>query len=57
MTNKTDRPTIIFTDAGAPVSSSPSMGGGGGGRSGEIILKNSNDSQTMKKIHTLILES
>ena len=56
MTNKTDRPTIIFTDAGAPVSSSPSMGGGGG-RSGDIILKNSNDSQTMKKIHTLILES
>ena len=56
MTNKTDRPTIIFTDAGAPVSSSPSMGGGGG-RSGDIVLKNSNDSQTMKKIHTLILES
>lgn len=56
MTNKTDRPTIIFTDAGAPVSSSPSMGGGGG-RSDDIVLKNSNDSQTMKKIHTLILES
>ena len=56
MTNKSDRPTIIFSDVGAPVSSSPSMGGGGG-NSGDIFLNNSNDSQTMKKIHTLILET
>ena len=56
MTNKSDRPTIIFSDVGVPVSSSPSMGGGGG-NSGDIFLNNSNDSQTMKKIHTLILET
>ena len=56
MTNKSDRPTIIFSDVGVPVSSSPSMGGGGG-NSGDIVLNNSNDSQTMKKIHTLILET
>ena len=56
MTNKSDRPTIIFSDVGVPVSSSPSMGGGGG-NSGDILLNNSNDSQTMKKIHTLILET
>ena len=56
MTNKSDRPTIIFSDVGVPVSSSPSMGGGGG-NSGDIFLNNTNDSQTMKKIHTLILET
>ena len=57
MTNKTDRPTIIFSDVGVPSSSgSPSMGGGGG-RSGDLILKKSNDSDTMKKIQTLILET
>ena len=57
MTNKTDRPTIIFSDVGVPSSSgSPSIGGSGG-RSGDLILKTSNDSDTMKKIQTLILES
>ena len=57
MTNKSDRPTIIFSDVGVPSSSgSPSMGGGGG-RSGDLILKKSNDSDTMKKIQTLILET
>ena len=57
MTNKTDRPTIIFSDVGVPSSSgSPSIVGGGG-RSGDLILKTSNDSATMKKIQTLILES
>ena len=56
MTNKSDRPTIIFSDVGVPSSSgSPSIGGGG--RSGDIVLKTSNDSDTMKKIQTLILES
>ena len=57
MTNKTDRPTIIFSDVGVPSSSgSPSIGGGGG-RSGDLVLKKSNDSDTMKKIQTLILET
>ena len=57
MTNKSDRPTIIFSDVGVPSSSgSPSIGGGGG-RSGDIVLKVSNDSDTMKKIQTLILET
>ena len=57
MTNKSDRPTIIFSDVGVPSSSgSPSIGGGGG-RSGDIVLKASNDSDTMKKIQTLILET
>ena len=56
MTNKSDRPTIIFSDVGVPSSSgSPSIGGGG--RSGDIVLKTSNDSDTMKKIQTLILET
>ena len=56
MTNKSDRPTIIFTDVGVPVSSSPSINAGGG-RSGDLVLKPSNDSVTMKKIQTLILET
>ena len=57
MTNKTDRPTIIFSNVGTPSSSgSPSMGGGGG-TSGNLILKPSNDTETMKKIQTLILET
>ena len=56
MTNKTDRPTIIFSDVGARSSSSPSINAGGG-RSGDLVLKSSNDSKTMKKIQTLILET
>ena len=56
MTNKSDRPTIIFTDVGVPVSSTPSINAGGG-RSGDLVLKPSNDSVTMKKIQTLILET
>ena len=56
MTNKTDRPTIIFSDVGSSSSSSPTMSGGGS-RSGDIVLKTSNDTDTMKKIQTLILET
>ena len=56
MTNKTDRPTIIFSDVGARSSSSPSINAGGG-LSGDLVLKSSNDSKTMKKIQTLILET
>ena len=56
MTNKTDRPTIIFSDIGSSSSSSPSMSGGGS-RSGDIVLKTSNDTDTIKKIQTLILET
>ena len=56
MTNKTDRPTIIFSDVGARSSSSPSINAGGG-LSGDFVLKSSNDSKTMKKIQTLILET
>ena len=57
MTNKTDRPTIIFSNVGARSSSgSPSINAGGG-RSGDLVLKASNDSVTMKKIQTLILET
>ena len=55
MTNKTDRPTIIFSDVGSSSSGSPSIGGGS--RSGDLILKKSNDNDTMKKIQTLILET
>ena len=57
MTNKTDRPTIIFSDVGVPSSSSSPSIGGSGGRSGDLVLKPSNDSVTMKKIQTLILET
>ena len=56
MTNKTDRPTIIFSDVGARSSSSPSINAGGG-LSSDLVLKSSNDSKTMKKIQTLILET
>ena len=55
MTNKSDRPTIIFSDVGSSSSGSPSIGGRS--RSGDLILKKSNDNDTMKKIQTLILET
>ena len=54
MTNKTDRPTIIFSGAGSSSSGSSTMSGGGGG-SGIQDFKKSD--HTMNKIHTLILET
>ena len=54
MTNKTDRPTIIFSGAGSSSSGSSTMSGGGGGGGIQDFKKSDN---TMNKIHTLILET
>ena len=54
MTNKTDRPTIIFSDKGSSSSGSSTMSGGGGGGGIQDFKKSDN---TMNKIHTLILET
>ena len=54
MTNKTDRPTIIFSDVGSSSSGSSTMSSSGGSTDIQDFKKSDN---TMNKIQTLILET
>tara|TARA_B100000941_G_scaffold33977_1_gene20304 strand:- start:3634 stop:5262 length:1629 start_codon:yes stop_codon:yes gene_type:complete len=54
MTNKTDRPTIIFSGAGSSSSGSSTMSSSGGSTDIQDFKKSDN---TMNKIQTLILET
>ena len=54
MTNKTDRPTIIFSVAGSSSSGSSTMSSSGGSTDIQDFKKSDN---TMNKIQTLILET
>ena len=54
MTNKTDRPTIIFSDVGSSSSGSSTMTSSGGSTDIQDFKKTDN---TMNKIQTLILET
>ena len=54
MTNKSDRPTIIFSDVGSSSSGSSTMSSSGGSTDIQDFKKSDN---TMNKIQTLILET